>query len=420
MKKKSGVRRKPAQARRAVVMESVTVDPRAALLELAVATGLQVLQRMLEEDRAALCGPRYQHHAGRDVWRAGSVPGEVVLGGRKLVVKRPRVRGAGGEIPLPTWQTVAATDRLGQRVLQQALVGVATRQYAASLEPMGAGLATRGTSKSAVSRQFVAQTAAQVARWQGRPLGDLDLAVLFLDGVRLGRACLVVALAIDTAGDKHVLGLWQGSTENATVCQDLLSNLVARGLRTDRSVLVVLDGSKALATAVTQTFGPAAWLQRCQVHKVRNVLGYVPKADQPWARQALRQALRAESAAQARRQLERLARQLESRAPQAAGSLREGLDDVVTVLDLPVRGLLRRALVNTNTIESLMGRLRQAHRNVKRWRGPTMVLRWAVAGLTDAARGFKRIKGATDMRALVNELRARDQKLGLGSATCAA
>jgi len=420
VKKQCRVRTKQEQAHRAVLLDAVRIDPHAALMELAVATGLQVLQRMLEEDRAALCGERYRHDARRVASRAGTSPSAVVLGGRKVLVVRPRVRGGHREIPLPTWEAMTHEDPLTRRAVEQLVLGVATRRYASSLEDIGPAVQTRGTSKSAVSRRFVAATAAQVETWRSRPLGELDLAVLFLDGVRFGRECLVVALGIATDGHKHVLGVWHGATENASVCQALVTNLAERGLRTDRSVLMVLDGSKALAKAVTQTFGTAAWIQRCHVHKTRNVVDYVAKADQPWVRQRLQRALRATSAAAARRQLEALARQLEARSPSAASSLREGLDELVTVLDLPVNGLLRRALVNTNTIESAIGRVRHVHRNVKRWRGGAMVVRWAVAGLTEAARGFKRIKGATDMRALVNVLRARDQQLGLGNTSCAA
>ena len=420
MKKQCRVRTKRGQGHREVRIEALRVDPQAALMELAVATGLQVLQQMLEDDRAAICGARYRHDGRRVASRGGTTPSAVIFGGRKVVMARPRVRSGRREVALPTWQAMTHTDPLTTRVLQQVLMGVATRRYAASLEPVGPGVRTRGTSKSAVSRRFVAATAAQVEAWQTRPLADLDLAVLFLDGVRFGRECLVVAVAIDATGHKHVLGLWQGSTENATVCQALLSNLAERGLRTDRSLLIVMDGSKALAKAVTQTFGRAAWIQRCHVHKVRNVVDYVAKADQAWVRQRLQGALRADGAATARRQLLALARQLDARYPSAAASVREGLEELVTALDLPVRSLLRRALVNTNTIESLIGRLRHVHRNVTRWRGAAMVRRWAVAGLVEATRGFKRIKGAADMRALVNVLRTRDQELGLRNTSCAA
>jgi transposase-like protein len=242
------------------------VDARSELFELAVRSGLKVLETMLEEDRVALCGPRYAHVAGRHASRAGTVTSEVVLGGRKVAVRRPRVRAEGHEVPLPTFQAMADVDPLNRRVVEQMLVGVATRRYARSLEPVPATMRSRGTSKSAVSRRFVAKTAAQLAAWQTASLEALDLVGLIVDGVHIGEHCLIVALGIAADGQKHALGLWDGSTENARVCQDLLANLHSRGLRTDRSVLVILDGSKALRKAIRATFGEAALVQRCQVH----------------------------------------------------------------------------------------------------------------------------------------------------------
>ena len=221
--------------------------------------------------RAAVCArARAAGQPRRDTTRS-----EVVLGGRKVTIQRPRVRTAAGEVPLPTLRTMAATDPLDRRVVEQMLVGVATRQYARSLEPARSRDQSRGTSKSAVSRRFVARTSAQLAAWQSAPLDGLDLVALLIDGVHLGDHCLIVALGIAADGQKHALGLWDGSTENATVCQGLLANLQSRGLRTDRSLLVILDGSKALRKAVRATFGDAALVQRCQVHKMRNILDYL-------------------------------------------------------------------------------------------------------------------------------------------------
>ena len=234
------------------------VDTRTELLELVTRSGLQVLTAMLEEDRTAVCGPRYVHEPGRPASRAGTVRSEVVLGGRKVAIQRPRVRTAEGEVPLPTFQTMAQRDPLDRRVVEQMLVGVATRQYARSLEPLPAAVTSRGTSKSAVSRRFVAKTQAQLETWQARPLDDLALAVLLLDGVHVGEHCLIVALGVTEDGTKHALGVWDGSTENSTVCQSLLANLQSRGLRTHRSLLVILDGSKALHKAVRMMFGEAA------------------------------------------------------------------------------------------------------------------------------------------------------------------
>lgn len=268
----------------------ILVDTQAELQELVVASGLKVLEAMLEDDRTAVCGPRYAHQPDRHAYRAGHAPSEVVLGGRKVAIRRPRVRRDGEEVPLPTAQAFANADPLNQRVVNQMLIGVATRQYARSLEPLGADVGTRGASKSAVSRRFVAQTQAQLDAWRATPLDALDLAVLLIDGVQVGGHCIVVALGIDTTGAKHALGLWEGATENATVCQGLLTNLTSRGLRTDRSLLVIVDGAKALDTAVTQTFGRAAVAQRCQVHKARNILEHLPEAQRPWVKAILARA----------------------------------------------------------------------------------------------------------------------------------
>ncbi len=266
------------------------VDTKTELLELALRSGLKVFTTMLEEDRTAICGPRYAHEPERPASRAGTTRSEVVLGGRKVAIQRPRVRTAAGEVALPTFETMAATDPLDRRVVEQMLVGVATRQYARSLEPLGPEMTSRGTSKSAVSRRFVARTTAQLAAWQSAPLDALDLVALLIDGVHLGDHCLIVALGIAADGQKHALGLWDGSTENATVCQGLLANLQSRGLRTDRSLLVILDGSKALRKAVRATFGEAALVQRCQVHKMRNILEYLNDRQRPWAQAILRRA----------------------------------------------------------------------------------------------------------------------------------
>jgi transposase-like protein len=392
------------------------VDTKTELLELALRSGLKVFTTMLEEDRKMLCGPRYAHEPERAASRAGTVRSAVVLGGRKVAIQRPRARTAEGEVPLPTFQTMAATDPLDRRVVEQMLVGVATRQYARSLEPLGPEMESRGTSKSAVSRRFVARTTAQLAAWQSAPLDGLDLVALLIDGVHLGDHCLIVALGIAADGQKHALGLWDGSTENATVCQGLLANLQSRGLRTDRSLLVILDGSKALRKAVRATFGEAALVQRCQVHKMRNILEYLNDRQRPWAQAILRRAYQSADVKTAQRLLLDLARRLETDHPSAAESVREGLDETLTVLTLNLSARLRRSLATTNAAESLLSRTRHVKRNVKRWRSGQMMLRWVAAGVLEAVKGFRRVKGYADMPMLVAALRARDRQLGLGVA----
>ena len=387
------------------------VDARSELFELAVRSGLKVLETMLEEDRTALCGPRYAHLEQRRAARAGTVSSEVVLGGRKIAVQRPRVRA--DEVSLPTFQAMADVDPLNRRVVEQMVVGVATRRYARSLEPVPATMKSRGTSKSAVSRRFVAKTAAQLTAWQTASLEALDLVGLLIDGVHIGEHCLIVALGIAADGQKHALGLWDGSTENTRVCQDLLANLQSRGLRTDRSLLVILDGSKALRKAVRATFGEAALVQRCQVHKTRNILEYLSDRDRPWAQAILRRAYQTTDVKTAQRLLLDLARRLEHEYPSAAESVREGLDETLTVLTLKLSARLRRSLATTNAAESLISRTRLVKRNVKRWRGGQMMLRWVAAGILEAVKGFRRLKGYADMPMLVNALRARDRQLAL-------
>jgi transposase-like protein len=396
-----------------VPLVDLLVDTRAELMELAIASGLKVLTTMLEEDRTVICGRRYQHQAERQASRTGTAPSEVVLGGRKVALRRPRVRANGAEVLLPTFQLMANADPLNRRVVEQMLVGVATRQYARSLEPLPTTMVCRGTSKSAVSRRFVAKTAAQLAAWRSTALDAFDLVALLIDGVHIGEHCIVIAIGIDHTGRKHALGLGEGSTENAAVCQSLLADLQSRGLRTDRSLLVILDGSKALHKAVTQTFGSAALIHRCQVHKLRNILEHLPDGQRPWVRAIVTRAYTQVDVATARRLLQDLARRLEDRYPSAAASVREGLEETLTIRALGLSDRLRQSLATTNAIESLISRTRHVKRNVKRWRGGQMILRWTAAAILEAVKGFRRLKGHKDMPKLVAGLRARDQQLGL-------
>jgi putative transposase len=421
MKRKSRTAVRPVQVecpppQRRLPLVDLLVDTRTELFELAIRSGLKVLEAMLEEDRTTLCGPRYAHQTERLASRAGTVPSEVVLGGRKVAIRRPRVRAADGEVPLPTFQTLTETDPLERRVVEQMLVGVATRQYARSLDPLPSGVSSRGTSKSSVSRRFVAKTAAQLAAWQAAPLDMLDLVGLIIDGLHIGEHCLVVALGIAADGQKHALGLWEGSTESATLCQSLLTNLQSRGLRTDQSLLVILDGSGALRKAVRATFGDAALVQRCQVHKRRNVLDHLPNRQRPWVRAIMQRAYQSEVPT-ARRLLQDLARRLEDEYPSAAASVREGLDETLTVQGLGLSERLQRSLATTNAAESLISRTRHVKRNVKRWRGGKMMVRWVAAGVLEAVKGFRRLKGYRDMPRLTAYLRARDQQLGLAVST---
>ena len=256
-----------------------------------------------------------------------------------------------------------------------------------------------------MSRRFVAATKKQMDEWLGRDLSQLDLAVLMIDGIVIVEHVMLVALGIDTDGKKHVLGVREGATENATSCTALLADVRDRGLRTDRSVLVVIDGGKALAKAVRSVFGTRAIVQRCQAHKTRNVVEQLPDELRPSVRQAMRDAYAANDADRARTMLVNLARRLRDEHPGAAASLEEGLDETLSVKRLCLPRKLERQLSTTNAIENLMGSVRELARRVKRWRGGTMIVRWTVTAVADAATRFRRIMGAREgmtqlMRAL--------------------
>ncbi len=404
---KNTARKKKLKEVEPVVQLTLADLIRADLREFVIAAGTAAIGVVLEHERSQLVGPRYAHLPGRQAHRAGSAPGELVMGGRRIQVRRLRARTLDGrEVELPTWAAFSAEDPLHERAVEQMLVGVSTRNYARSLEPVPEELAVRGTSRSAVSRRFVAATEKQMAEWLGRDLSAIDLVVLMIDGVYIDEHVLLVALGIDAQGEKHVLGLREGATENAASCTALLTDMRERGLHTERTVLAVLDGSKALAKAVRDVYGSRALIQRCQAHKARNVTDQLPEEMRPSVRQALRDAYRADDATRAKRMLGNLVRRLRDEHPGAAASLDEGLDETLTVKRLGLSSKLERQLSTTNAIENLIGSLRRIAGRVKRWRGAGMIMRWTVAAIADAATRFRRVMGTRDgMTQLVRALK---------------
>jgi putative transposase len=374
------------------------------LLALSVGVGLGVLHELMEAEVDEVVGPKGRHDPDRTAVRHGHDDGEVTLGGRRVPVERPRARSADGEheVALETYAHFAARDRLTDVMLERMLAGVSTRRYARTGEPVGAEICavSRSTSKSAVSRQFVSRTREHLIELMSRPLGDLRLAVVMLDGIDLKGRCCIVALGIDTDGVKHPLGLWDGSTENATVATTLLANLVERGLDVERGVLVVIDGAKALRKAVRDVFGTDTPVQRCVRHKERNVLAHLPERDRPLVRRRLRSAWALADHDRALDQLRVLAGELERSHPGAAASLREGLEETLTVTRLGVRGSLKRTLASTNPCESMIETVRRISRNVKRWQNGDMCLRWTAAGMLEAETQFRRIIGHADLAKL--------------------
>jgi len=285
--------------------------------------------------------------------------------------------------------------------------GVPPRRHARTAEPVGAqvGEEAKSTSRSAISRRFVRQTETALGELMSRDLSELDIKVLMLDGEHMAQRCVVVALAITADGTKVPVGLWDGSTENKTVVRSLLADLVERGLAIDDGLLVVCDGAKALSAAVREVFGAKALIQRCTLHKRRNVADHLPDKDKAWVDAKLVKAFAHPDPDTGLRNAKSLAGQLGKNYPSAAASLREGLEEMFTVARLGIDGRLAKTLTTSNPVESMISIARTTNRNVTRWRDGQMVLRWTAAGMLNAERSFRRIKGHKQMPQLVDALR---------------
>ncbi len=379
-----------------VSMAGIAESAKEGLLALAVGTGLQVMAAMFAEDAAVLCGPEGRHNPDRAGYRHGAGAGSVTLGGRRVPVTRPRVRAAdgSGELRLPSYDLFSSTEILGQMALEKMLAGLSSRRYTAGLEPAGQAVeeAAAATSKSAVSRRFVAATETALAELMARRLEDLDLVAFMVDGVHFGEHTCVVALGIGIDGTKHPLGVEEGSTENATLVTGLITGLRERGLDVTKPILAVLDGAKALSRAVKDVFDKPL-IHRCQQHKIRNVRDRLPEKMRTVAERRMRAAYHAESALKAESLLTELAAELDKTHPGAAASLREGMAETLTILRLGVPPALARTLHSTNPIESMIEICREHSKNVKRWRDGTMALRWCAAGMLEAGHQFRRVNG---------------------------
>jgi transposase-like protein len=382
---------------------------REALFDTVMVAGLEYVGVVLEEERTELCGLRYQHDRERLALRAGSVKSSLTLGGRRVGIERPRVRSlAGQELSLPSWRSWSARDPLSQRAMEQMVVGVSTRRYARSLEPLPAEVRVGGAGKSAVSQRFVLGTERKLAELMRRELRGLELVALMIDGVHFADHVVLTAVGIDRDGAKHPLGLREGASENASACRALLTDLIERGLNPNRTILVVLDGAKALRKAVLEVFGERALIHRCHAHKKRNVLEALPQGMRAAVHSAMNQAYATRDARRAQRLLLNLARRLESAYPSAAASLREGLEETLTVMRLHLPESLERVLSSTNLIENLFSGVREIARRVKRWQGGMMILRWTAAGVLEAERHFRKVTGFRAIPKLTAALRAHD------------
>jgi putative transposase len=380
-----------------------------------LAAGVEALAEMMEQDALAACGERHERGRRRKAHRWGKTKGKIGFHGGKVEMARPRLRGFDGkEQALPSWETAQSEDWLGKWAMNQMLINVSTRKFQRSMRlPEGDVPAPKGSglSKSAASRHFVALSAARLKEWMARDLSGLELLVIQIDGIHMDEdMTLVAAVGVDVNGDKHPLGLVEGATENAATVAALIDNLIERGLDPAVPRLFIIDGSKALSKAIRATFGRGAPIQRCQIHKARNIMDRLPKSMHAKVRRVLRQAWEMDDADKAEQLLRNLARRLEKDWEGVSASILEGLDEMLTVTRLGLPAELRRSLACTNIIENVMGTVRRVCRNVKYWRSPSMALRWAGAAMQEAAKGFRRLKAHKQLPLLKAALAKRKAK----------
>src|SRR6202521_1250958 len=380
-----------------------------------LASGIEALSEMMADDAQTACGRRHVRGPNRQAHRWGKTKGKIGFHGGMIEIERPRLRGFDSkERALPSWEAAVAEDWLGKWAMNQMLINVSTRKFARSVRlpegdvpaPMGSGL-----SKSAASRRFVALSAARMKEWVASDLSGLDLLVIQIDGIHMDEdLILVAAIGVDAKGDKHPLGLIEGATENAAMVQALINNLIERGLDPAVPRLFIIDGAKALSKAIRRTFGAAAAIQRCQVHKARNIMERLPKSLHSSVRRVLRQAWELDDADKAEKLLRNLARRLERDWSGVSGSILEGIDEILTVTRLGLPKELRRSLACTNIIENVMGTVRRVCRNVKRWRSASMAMRWTAAAMGEAAKRFRRLQAHRQLPALRAALEAHQNK----------
>jgi putative transposase len=393
---------------------------REGLLALSVGLGLTVVHQLMEAEIDEVVGPKGNWNPDRTAKRHGHERGSMTLGGRRVEVSRPRMRTADDEheLPVQTYEYFADRDPLTRAVMDRMLAGVSTRKYAGVGEPVGEEVEqeSSATSKSTVSEMFIERTTTALGELMGRRLDDVRLAVMMLDGMEIADRTHVVALGISTEGVKIPLGLWEGSTENATLARTLLADLVDRGLDPEQAILFVIDGGKAIRRAIKDVFGEHALVHRCHRHKERNVTDLLPERDRPAILARIRRAWALKDPELAEQRLDLLASELERTWPDAAGSLREGLPETLTLMRLGITGQLAKTLCSTNPCESMIEIVRYTQRNVKRWHDGDMRKRWTAAGMLVAEQQFRRIIGYRDLAKLVIAIERHADRVKLNTA----
>ena len=367
----------------------------------------QFIEQLLVLSAQSVAGSQHKgRHTGEVRWH-GSQGGVVNLGQSKMQVKRPRLRTSSGEVAVPAYAALANDGDLSRRIADILVCNVSTRKYAREVHRCTDEL---GISKSAVSRQFVKQSAQAWAQLMSRDLTKIDFVAMYVDGVIVAKHHIIAAVGVDAQGSKHVLGLAPGSSENAKVVKDLLSGLALRGLDLNVPMLWVIDGSKALRSGIEQLCGKDAKVQRCRIHKIRNVSERLPKDRAEQVRWLMKQAFKLD-APRGKQRLKELAKQLKAQHPDAAASVLEGLDEMFTITDLGLTGELARCLATTNVIESPNSVVRRVSGRVTNYKDVEMALRWTAAGFMEAEKSFKKLRGHAELKTLIDGLRPNAQQL---------
>lgn len=374
-----------------------------SLASFATEMGLRVAARLLDDEVERRCGPRYAHPTDRQLTRYGRQRGVVTLAGQKLPIARPRVRRTDGqgEAELETYELLQREEAMPEACLRRMVHGVSTRDYERVVDLAAEGF---GVKRSSVSRGFVKATAQEIEQLAERRFDGVRFVVVFIDGHEYAGETMVVALGVTEQGEKRILGLRQGATENAEVVTSLLEDLRERGFDTSQPTLFVLDGATALHAGVKRVFGKLAVIQRCQVHKARNVKAHLPEKHHQQLASQMAAAYSETSYERALELLKTTAAWLDRLTPAAAASLREGMEETLTVVKLGLPELLRRTLATTNPVESALSVAVKVTGRVKRWRDGNMRLRWCTAGLLRAEERFRRVKGYKQMHLLVAAL----------------
>lgn len=372
--------------------------------ELIRQAGLQLIGLMMEEEVRELVGERSRPSSERKANRWGKERGYCVVMGQKVPIERPRVRTTEErEVRLGSYELFHRGEPLTDTVWEKLMLGLSTRNYGRAVREFTEAY---GLEKSAVSEHFIEASRRKLKELMERRLDKTQFCALLIDATPFEGQQMVAAMGIDQDGRKIILGIRQGATENATVVGELLGDLVDRGLDFTRPRLYVLDGGKALHRAIRNHAGDSALIQRCQVHKRRNVLDHLTEEQKPLVAAKLNAAYTIEDYDAAKLALKKLHRELMDLNPSAARSLEEGMEETLTVHRLQLPPQLRKTLASTNIIESAFSVVERVCMNVKRWHSGDQRERWVGSGLLVAERQFRRVRGHKLIPSLLRQLKA--------------